>query len=82
MQRGEQRKKNQSMLWGVIDGDIKCSKQAIKKEMKEFFYLLKHINVCTSQSYSSYYKVALGQATSQINRGPSKDKNIDTLLLP
>lgn len=54
------------MLWGILKGDIKCSEKAIKKEMKEFsFNLLKHINVCTSQSYSSYYKVALGQATSQ-----------------
>lgn len=29
------------MLWRIIDGDIKCSKQATKKEMKEFFLLIK-----------------------------------------
>lgn len=71
------------MLWGIIKGDIKCSKTIIKEiKVVSFFNLLKNINICTSQSYTSYYNVALGQAQSQTNRGLSKDKNTDTLLLP
>lgn len=68
------------MLWGIIKNDIKYSKQAKKRDEGIFsFYLLKHINIWTSKSYSSHDKVALGQATSQTE---DQDKNIDTLLLP
>lgn len=36
---------------------------AIKREMKLFLNLLKHINICTPQPHCSPYKIALRQVT-------------------